>query len=249
MSATSTRAVVLRATPYGETSQIARLLTERWGVVSVVARGARRTGTRSSTHLEPFTTGELTLHYRDGRELQTLGSFHVERARLALASPATRFAGASALVELLLRAAPEAPQAALLESVEQGLDALESCAPSDVAQQVLTSLWQLVAALGFEPSLDECVRCGEVLVEEEVGRFDFARGGVLCADCGASASGPRVGPGARAELRAFLSTVEPGGTDPSHLGAHLKLLGDFVTYHVAEGRALRSLDLLLGLIG
>ncbi|MEZ4422718.1 MAG: DNA repair protein RecO [Gemmatimonadota bacterium] len=249
MSAVLSRALVLRATPYGETSQIVRLLTERWGMVAVVARGARKSGGKGGAVLEPFGTGELALRYRDGRDLQTLHGFTLERARLGLVAPATRFAGASVLAELLLRAAPESPQMDLLRTVEEALDRLERVPADAVPGILLSALWQTVGALGYEPALDACVRCARPLDDAEVGRFDFGRGGVLCASCGSAAPGPRVGPGARAELAAFLDGGAAGEVGTDHLVPHLRLLGDFITYHVAEGRPLRSLDLLLGLLG
>ncbi|MDT8341377.1 MAG: Ig domain-containing protein, partial [Longimicrobiales bacterium] len=71
-------------------------------------------------------------------------------------------------------------------------------------------------------------------VPQAVGRFDFPAGGVRCPACAAGAGGPRLGPGARAQVAALLAGEVPSGL--ARLGAHLQLLADFLGHHVSEGR-------------
>ena len=77
------------------------------------------------------------------------------------------------------------------------------------------------------------------------GRFDFGAGGVRCTGCTGDLAGPRVGPGARAQLTALLEGREGPLTRPR---AHLQLLDDFVTYPLAGGRPLRSVPFLAGVL-
>ncbi|HSM61694.1 MAG TPA: DNA repair protein RecO C-terminal domain-containing protein, partial [Longimicrobiales bacterium] len=125
--------------------------------------------------------------------------------------------------------------------LERALDALEECAEPVVPAACLSGAWGVVEAFGFAPELEVCARCGNALGADEVGRFDFAAGGVLCASCGDGGAGPRVGPIARAQLRALLGgrTHEP----LTHPRRHLALLSDFVAFHVAQ-RPLKSFRFL-----
>jgi hypothetical protein len=68
-----------------------------------------------------------------------------------------------------------------------------------------------------------------------------------CARCSASSSGPRLGPGARRQLAALLREGPPPRLDRPR--AHLRLLSDFVTYHLGSGRPLPSVQVLVDLIG
>ncbi|NNE69987.1 MAG: DNA repair protein RecO [Rhodothermales bacterium] len=74
-----TDAVVLRSTEYGETSRIVNLLTRDHGRVGVMARGARSPKSRFGSTLEPMSWIQAVIHFRPGRDLQTLSeSSHVE---------------------------------------------------------------------------------------------------------------------------------------------------------------------------
>src|ERR1051325_9826949 len=108
MSLVVTEAIVLHAFDYLESSRILRMVTRDAGVRSVLARGARRSRTRFGTALDLYAQGTAELHVKPGRELDTLASFDVARARPQLAAQLTRFVGASAIAELTLRFARDA---------------------------------------------------------------------------------------------------------------------------------------------
>ena len=115
MPLVSDDAVVLQAFAYGETSKVLRLLTRTHGVRSAIAKGARRPKSRFAAVLEPFAEGTVTLYLKEGRDLQTLGSFELTRSRQGLGGDLFRFGGASLLTELVLRTASEASEPALFE--------------------------------------------------------------------------------------------------------------------------------------
>ncbi len=75
-----TDAVVLRAFDYSETSTIATLLTRRDGVISVLARGARRPKSRFGATLQPMAYVQIVYYLKEARTLQTLKeAAHVQR--------------------------------------------------------------------------------------------------------------------------------------------------------------------------
>lgn len=245
MTLVTTRAVLLRSFPYSETSRVLRFYTDTLGGVGVMARGVRKGSGKGGTALETFAEGALDLHVRETRDLQTLRDFTADKPRRGLAADVRRFGGASVLAELVLKHAGEEPTPALFDALSAGLDALERAAPEDVVATVLRHGWRLVAVLGYRPMIEACVACGAPPGDALV-RFDLASGGVRCERC-ATASGPRLGPGARAQLLALLDDdVLPAVERP---GAHLRLLSDFVTWHVANGRPLPSFAVLAGLLG
>src|SRR5690242_7735522 len=103
MPLVSSEAIVLHVFDYSETSRILRLATRDAGIVSVLARGARRAKSRFGSALDLFAQGVAQLYLKDGRDLQTMSAFDVTRARPALGTDLGRFAGASVIAELVLR--------------------------------------------------------------------------------------------------------------------------------------------------
>jgi DNA repair protein RecO (recombination protein O) len=237
----STPAVLLRAHAFGETSRILRFYTRDHGLLSVMARGVRTRSGKGTTTLDTFASGELTAYVKAQRDLHTMKDFACTRARPGLGASVLRFAGASAVAELVVVHTEEDPHPEVFEALEGSLDALEEVGEDLVPAACLSGAWRVVGAFGFAPELDVCIRCGALLGPEEMGRFDLAAGGAVCQACGDAAQGPRVGPGAREQLRALAR----GALDVpvTHPARHLALLSDFVAFHVAP-RPLKSLAFL-----
>ncbi len=247
MSVVSTPAVLLRSFDYSETSRVLRLYTQDLGLVSVMAKGIRRSGARGQAGLDTFSRGELTAYVRPTRDLQTFKEFAVEEAGAPLGRDVLRFAGASVLAEIVLVHAGADPSPRLFERLTTALRRLEDEPRARIVEAVLAEGWMLVATLGYEPQLDRCVHCGRVPGASEVSRFDFAAGGLRCSDCAVDHSGPLVGPGARQQLSALLH-----GTAPGELGkprAHMQLLHDFVIYHLSGSKPLKAFRVFGALAG
>ena len=240
MAIVTTRAVLLRAHPYSESSRVLRFLTEDHGVVGVMGKGVRKG--RRGQGLDLFGETSLTLHVKEGRDLQTLRETHPLQDRRRLGGHPLRLAAAGVLAELVLRHHGEAPSPEVYRGLSRGLDELQSAEPAAVAGVLLARGWVLVALLGFHPQVDVCVRCGRAPGRDEMGRFDFEAGGVRCGECAGEMAGPRVGPGARAQLSRLLRGGIPDAlTRPR---AHLQLLSDFITHHVSGTRPLEAFRML-----
>ncbi len=290
MSVRTLPAVLLRAHPYSETSRILRFLTPELGVVATMARGVRARGGKGTGGLETFAQGELTLDLKPGRDLQGFRDF-----RPGLGDPRRLgrgllpFAAASYLAELVLAHQLEEESPTVFALLLRALDGLETGADPELPGYFLAAGWGIVAAFGFPPELEACIRCG-VEVEEGVAaegqrgagsggrahggvgagsgeegggpvfpRFDLGAGGLRCPACSVGGEGPRVGEGARAALRGFLTaTVEEGpeggrsqgGSAPGAVvegaAAHFTLLDRFARLHLGLDRPFRSEALLRG---
>jgi DNA repair protein RecO (recombination protein O) len=245
----TTSAILLRAYPYSESSRILRFFTRDLGVVGVMARGARRSGAKGESGLETFAGGRLTVYVRSTRDLQTFKDFSVSRSRPGIGASVLRLGGASLVGEIVLRHAGEDANPVLFDALDGALDRLEATVEDRLIGEVLSEGWRLVSTLGYEPVLGECVECGEPLTSEETGRFDFGAGGLRCESCSdGRASGPRVGPLARAQLRALVAG-ESLSAELLKPRAHLTLLSDFITHHVSGGRLLESFAFLHQVVG
>lgn len=236
-----TEAIVLHGFDYRETSRIVRLATRAAGVVSVIARGAKRPKSRFGLGLDLFTSGMAQLALHPTRDLHILAGFDATRARSALADSLARFNAAAALGELCMRFGPEDEGGAIHDVLEAGLDSIGTATDDEVPERTIAAAWRLVTELGFAPSLDACASCHRALAADEIVRFAHRAGGALCRVCAALAPGARSLP---AEARATLLAWSRGETamlsDVPSVRAHQRLLREFVEEHLADGRALRA---------
>ncbi|HKK92266.1 MAG TPA: DNA repair protein RecO [Longimicrobiales bacterium] len=243
-----TRAVLLRTHDYSETSRIHRYFTVDQGMVSVMARGIRKRSAKGGASAGVFDEVDLEVHMRPGRDLQTLRDVTLIRSRPGLGRTPIAFGAAAVLGEIVLRHHGEEEAHLVYEGLVDALDQLADT-PADLVPGVLLARgWRLVGQLGFHPQLTHCILCGRALDTDEMARMDFEAGGVRCLRpaCGERFAGPRVGPGARAQLTTLL-----GGRIPENLGhirAHLRLFGDFTTVHVVGGRPLDAFRVFAALM-
>jgi len=246
VSLVTTPAILLRTHPYSETSQVLRFYSRDMGVLGVLAKGVRKTGGRHGGALSTLAEGALTFHFRETRELQTFTDFSALKPRRGLGRDPKRFAGGAVLGELILQHAGSDGNPDLFACLSSGLDALEVTAPERLLTNILLEVWSLIGKLGYTPSIRHCVACGNEIAAGEMGRFDFAEGGIRCPQCLTAAQGPRLGPRARGQLKALIErSLEEDLIRPR---AHLRLASDFITYHISGGTPLRSMGVLEKLI-
>jgi DNA repair protein RecO (recombination protein O) len=236
-----TEAIVLHSFDYLETSRILRLLTRDAGVMSVLARGARRSRKRFGNAMDLFSQGVAEIHVRPNRELQTLASLDVTRARSELGADVGRFTAASMISEIVLRFPFEEAAEGFFETVEECFDTIAAAPPDKTLDAALAGAWRIIANLGFTPALDVCASCHAPIDPGLPVAFSHSAGGALCARCGKLAAGSRVLPApARDALRSWMSGGEAAPLSLAEARAHQRLLREFFQEHLGTDRELRA---------
>lgn len=238
-----TDAIVLHAFDYLESSRILRLVTRDGGVRSALARGARRSTRRFGTALDLFAEGTAELHVKHGRELDTLSGFDVTRARPLIAMSLERFAGASAIAELVLRFARDAADPGLFDAVAATLDHIASVPGDRAREATLAGAWRILGELGVAPTIDQCAECDTTIAAESPAMFSHPAGGVLCETCAhLRRSGRTLPADARDALRAWRTGDSFTPLDARAGRAHQRLLREFVREHLSDDRPMRAFD-------
>lgn len=238
-----TDALVLHAFDYLESSRILRLATRDAGLVSVLAKGARRTRSRYGSALDLFAEGTAQIYVKAGRDLQTLSSFDVTRSRPAIAADLGRFTGAAAIAELVLRFGNEEGNPTLYDSILRAIDEIAAAPSARARDAALGGAWRLVTELGFAPSLESCSRCHSPVESSGPVMFSHPAGGLVCARCARLEPAGRVLPeGAREALSAWLGGGDASGVDEATGRAHQRLLREFLREHLTDGRPLRAFE-------
>ena len=166
--------IVLRGFPFGEADRVVVLLSPNHGKVRAVAKGVRKTRSRFGGRLEPFTHVDLVLY--EGRNLETITQVSVIEAFPALRADLDRVLAAGTMVEVadaVTEAGEGSHRAFLL--LQRGLRALEG-GPRH-PDLVASFLLKAAAVVGVAPAFDHCAGCGRT---DDLTRFSFAGGGVLC---------------------------------------------------------------------
>ena len=100
----TTECIVLRSRKQGDTSKIVSLYTREFGLLDVIAKGARDAKSKFGSSLEPFTCTMATFYKKEGKDLYLLSKAETKSAWGNLRSDLDHIEGATKVVELLLRA-------------------------------------------------------------------------------------------------------------------------------------------------
>lgn len=241
MTQIATPALVLHTFDYRETSRIVRLVTRDHGVLSVVARGARRPKNKFGAALDLFASGTAQVSMHGSRDLHGLNGFDATHSRPELGQSLDKFGAASAVAEFCMRFGRESETGHLYDRAVAALDAIGAAAADDVPAVAMAWAWRLVAELGFAPALEQCASCHSDLPADADLIFHHRAGGALCSTCATQARGGRRLPAeARATLIGWLSGHDLPADAPA-IRSHLRLLREFLEEHLGDGRPLRAL--------
>ncbi len=176
---------LLRKIPFSESSFILKAFTREHGLVSLMAKGAKRPGSRWRGLLEPVLHLQLLFPEFSRSELRFLGEVSLLRDFSSLREHPVKQALAHVFAEILLKYSPSESDAAqfhdLFLSAEEELDN----APSD-RTALQTSLGSFLLAYcsisGFQPQFRVCVRCGNSVSGPNI-PFQMDLGGPVCSNC------------------------------------------------------------------
>lgn len=174
-----TDAVVIRGRQLGEADRIFTLFSTERGKMDAVAKGVRRAKSHLSGRLE--FGNEVTLGMHRGRSLDVIVSAEIKQSPWTKLVEPERFAVASLVAELLdAFCEPDLPLPDVYELLTGMLGAI---AASATPRALLPRFsLRLLAALGIEPPVAQCVRCGRDFASDRA-FVDADNGGFACERC------------------------------------------------------------------
>jgi DNA repair protein RecO (recombination protein O) len=193
-------AIVIRTRDFDDADKIMTLLTREEGKVQAVARGARRPRNRYAAAAQLFT--QLNASMFSGRSLDTLSQVDIIESFRLLREDLVRMAYGSYICELMDEMVKEKQRhESIYLLLLTTLHLLN--APEMEPEPILRAYeLKLLSIMGFRPSLEQCVVCGNAPAPAPVVRFSPAMGGVLCATC------PSEGEGVHRMSRGTLETMK-----------------------------------------
>jgi len=243
---TRVRAIVLGKTKLAEQDLILTTLSATGEQVRVVAKGARKPGSRLAARTELFLDVDMLISH--GRGLGIVAEAQVVEAHRGLMGDVERTAAASALCEVARLTSFEGVEDPYLFAIlNRALSAIEFAADrAHMDLMVAAYALKVLSHCGWMPVLDGCVACGET----PAARFSVAAGGLLCESCAREVPGAEpVSEGHVGWLRAVLGLTfdalaqvpiddgtaawlvgEALGWGSHHLDARLKALEFYVSF-------------------
>ncbi len=194
MAAEKVRAIVIRATPFGETSCVATLYTRECGKVRGLAKGAWRPKSGFDAALDLLSTAQVLVLRKFSSGLDVLTEASLEhRFRVGSLSA---FHGGLYVAELLDAVTADGdPQPELFDAAHATLQVLSMSRPgagdagaspptnATVTNAVLHFEVALLRIVGHAPALFRCAECRAAVGDAGRTSFGMLDGGVLCPAC------------------------------------------------------------------
>ena len=145
----STKGIVLRAIKYGETSVIANIFTEMFGIQSYMVNGVRTSGKNSKAHFfQPSSLLDLQVYHNELKNLQRIKDLKWSVLYKNILSDVTKNAVALYMVELLQKC---------LKQPEANADLFHFCEDAflqlDIANDEITANFPIYFSLQLAPFL------------------------------------------------------------------------------------------------
>jgi len=176
-----TKAIPLACYPYSSTSRIVHWLTQQYGKVSTLLKGARRPKSPFLGEYELFSTSELLYFTKRAEALHTAKECSMLHPRPIFRTDWRAMQSASYITALFNKTSPvEAPHPGYFERFEELLDLA-----AEFGNRPHFLHWAELRFCdyhGHAPHLDSCVFCRE----ERHLRFSAASGGTICPQCARS---------------------------------------------------------------
>lgn len=175
MEITRVNGIIISEKPYKESSKLLNIITKEYGVIGVIAKGAKGIKSKLRNVSTKMTYAEFQLSYKEGK-LSTLICADIINPLNNIRTNLLRISFASYLLDLTSQVLKENNNkdiynilvSALLK-IEEGLD-----------ESVLTNIVELkyLSYLGISPNFDTCAICGS----SKIITLSTEKGGFICSN-------------------------------------------------------------------
>lgn len=175
--------IALRSSDSRDSSRVVTFFSLEAGILTFLARGAKRNKSRTLNLTEPFV--EAALNLSQGKGMLILKDGEIRDAHLGIRKSIHRLSAASFFCECAAEVlVPEVPEPMLYGLLRSALSALENAESARITSLSAAYLWKLSSFLGFRPTLGSCVVCGRKKESLDSGTvaLDLEAGGITCEE-------------------------------------------------------------------
>lgn len=254
MASLKSPGLILKKTPFSDSSLILKVYTRESGLITMIAKGAKRAKSKYHGLLDFFTLDQFVYPAKSKSEIHTLLEAGLIRDFRRLKSDPARQSLAHVFLELYLKYVPEPAQShPHFELLLERLERIDEAEPRsfDPVLELCDFLLGLCAVSGFSPQFSECAHCGRNDLAFRV-RLDPDLGGPVCTAC--SGEGHGSGASYPARLLRWLSRVQERGPRAGRLPREEEAQAEafllaFLGKHAGGSRPMKSLVFYREMLG
>ena len=176
MKVVSAEGIVIKCTPYKESSKILNVFTKEYGIIGVISKGCKSLKSPNRLISENFAYGVFQLSYKENA-LSTLISGDVKDYFINIKSDIIKFSYMTYLVQLASEVYKESNESIVYDLLISSLLKIEDGLNPKVISNILELKY--LEYLGINLNVDNCLVCGD----NKVITFSHARGGFVCNKC------------------------------------------------------------------
>ncbi|MBD3168104.1 MAG: DNA repair protein RecO [candidate division Zixibacteria bacterium] len=177
--------IVIDAKESGETSKLAEIFTEQFGLMKVLAKGARRPESRFGAATEPLTLIQGVYYVKEDNGIANLSAADIVSPFQHTHDDINKYSYGSAWAEILVSNLPYSePQKRLYSVFHQALKDLEDIPDEQVEKFFWAYALKFIALLGYRPEFMICSGCS--VGKSDDWMFSVENGRLYCKQCSQS---------------------------------------------------------------
>ncbi len=162
---------------YGETSKIINVLTEKYGIIGTMAKGAKSMKSKNRSSTLKFTYGLFNIKYKEGK-LSTLVNAEIINPLKTIKNDLTLISYLTYITDLTHQVFKQSNSKKIYKLFIETVLKLEN----NLDPVILTNILELkyLDFLGVGINLNECSVCGD---KKDIITVDASFGGLICKRC------------------------------------------------------------------
>ena len=191
-----TDTIILRSRRIGELHKGLSCLTRTSGVLDVVAYGAGKGKSKLAGLVDPFSLLYLYLYYDPVKDNYKVTDIEQRTIFPAIRLSMGKFYTASFWAELILKTFSGGGESRLVYSLlSESLGILNNSNERDHILILIQFIWRYLVISGFQPDIEHCGYCGNLLSLSELLWYGELENQILCSSCGTDADLISLSPG------------------------------------------------------
>ena len=176
MEVVKVKGIIISESNYSETSKLLKIITKEYGLISVMAKGAKSLKSKLRSVTTKLTYAEFQIYYKESK-ISTLICADIINPLINIKSDLLKISYASFLLELTEQVMKQSSETDIFDILVQTLLKIED----NYDPTIITNILELkyLSYLGIKPELNSCAVCGNT----NVLTISTNKGGFVCRNC------------------------------------------------------------------